>query len=185
MRTKGSALIPMVEFIKKSQGKDGFNKWLETLDPEAREVLNGNILSSGWHDLKKFMIDPTMTYCKLFTGGNIKGAWDLGRFSADYGLKGIFKVFVKFGSPQFIINRAGTILPKYYENSAIKTEKSGDKEVIIQITRFDGIDPVVEARIGGWMERALEICGCSNVKIETMKSMCSGAPTTDFKASWS
>lgn len=185
MRIKGSALIPMTEFIKKNHGQGGLEKWLNALSTEAKETFSGNILSSAWYDLKTQVAEPTEAYCKLFSNGDVKGAWELGRFSADFGLKGIFRVFVKFGSPKFIINRASTILPKYYEGAVIKVVETNTTEVLIQITQFSGLDPTVEARIGGWMERALEICGGKDVKLILVRSMTKGAPMTEFKATWS
>lgn len=46
------------------------------------------------------------------------------------------------------------------------------------------MDKIIEHRIGGWMERALEICGSKNVTVRITKSMTENAEYTEYSIIW-
>lgn len=184
MRVKGTAVVTLPLFIQTTFGEDAFQKWLSQLSTEAGDVYNYPILPTSWYPVKEILVEPTRKICELFYKGSMKGAWESGRFSADYGLKGIYKVFVKLGSVQFIIKKATTILPTYYDSCRINVVNFSGKQTILHIAKFQSPDEIIEHRIGGWMERALEICGCKGIKVDITKSLAKGDPVTEYHISW-
>jgi len=42
----------------------------------------------------------------------------------------------------------------------------------------------VEKRILGWVEKALEICGCKNIKLDVVKSLIHGDPASEIEITW-
>ena len=184
MKVKGSAVATLPVFVKEKFGEAGFKKWLDSLSPEAQGVFEKNVIPVGWFPLEQTLSEPTKKICDLFYSGNVKGAWDSGRFSAEQGLKGVYKVFIKLGSVAFITKKASTILPTYYEPSEMKVIDLQDKNAIVHITRFDDADETIDHRIGGWMEKALELSGCKMVKVSITKSLAKGDPFTEFQISW-
>ncbi len=184
MEVKGTAITTIPLFIKKHFGEGGFNQWINALTPEARKVYQDQVFSSSWYPLKELMIEPLRKMCSLFYAGDVKGARESGRFSADYSLKGIYKILVKLGSPEFLVNRAATIVGIYYTPSEIKVVESRKGQGIIQMTKFPDMDRVLEIRILGWMERALEISGAKEPNIKITKSLTAGDPLSEFIATW-
>lgn len=184
MKVKGSAVTTLPLFVREKFGEDGFQNWIDAISPEARAAYKQVILTTEWFPLKQILSEPTKKICDLFYGGNLKGAWESGRFSAEQGLKGVYKVFIKLGSVAFITKKASTILPTYYEPSEMKVIDLQDKNAIVHITRFDDADETIDHRIGGWMEKALELSGCKMVKVSITKSLAKGDPFTEFQISW-
>lgn len=184
MQVKGAAVETIPKFVKSKFGDEGYRKWLDSLPAETRKQFEFMILSSKWYPLKEMLVEPTIKICDLFYQGNINGAVEQGRFSAEHGLVGIYKVFIKLGSPGFIIDRASTIMSSYYENSAIEVMEKGDKRIRLHITKFDEPSKVVENRIKGWIERALEMSSAKNPKLVIFKSMADGADVTEFIVTW-
>ncbi len=184
MKVKGSAVATLPQFVKDKFREDGFEKWLASLSPEAQKVFEKNVLSVGWFPLKEILIEPTKCICDLFYNGNMKGAWDSGRFSAEQGLKGVYKVFLKLGSAAFITKKASSILPTYYEPSEMKVADLQSNSTVIHITKFDEPSEIIDNRIGGWMEKALELSGYKTVNISIAKSLARGAAFTEFHVSW-
>ena len=184
MEVKGTAIITLPPFIKERFGEGGFNRWIDGLTPEAREVYQSSVLASSSYPLKRFLIEPLRKMCSLFYAGDLKGARESGRFSADYSLKGIYKIFVKLGSPEFMLRRAGSILPLYYTPSEMKVMECRTGQGIMQITKFREMDQVLEIRIAGWMERAIEISGGKQPNIKITKSLAGGDPLSEFLATW-
>lgn len=184
MEVKGTAVESIPLFVKSKFGDEGHRDWLKSLSPKAREQFQSMIITTKWYPMKEMLEEPTLKICELFYNGKIEGAMEQGRFSAEYGLKGIYKVFVKLGSPEFIIGRATAIFVTYYQPSAMEVVNKGDKTQTLRITKFDEPSKVVEHRILGWMEKALEIGGSKSPSAKIVQSMTDGAPFTDFIISW-
>lgn len=184
MKVKGSAVSTLPLFVKENFGEDGFQKWLSALSPEAQKVFEKNVIVVGWFPMEQTLSEPTKKLCDLFYNGDMKGAWDSGRFSAEQGLKGVYKVFLKLGSAAFIIKKASSILPTYYAPSEMKVADLQSNSTVIQITKFEEPSEIVDNRIGGWMEKALELSGYKSVNISITKSLAKGDPFTEFQVEW-
>ena len=184
MKVKGLAIKTIPIFIQKTFGEDGFKKWLDAIPPEAQKVYDSTILEGSWYPLKEMLVIPTKKICDIFYNGELRGAWDAGRFSANYGLKGIYEIFVKIGKPKFLIKRARAILPGYYKPSIIKVVELNKEKTVLRITEFPEMYNVIEHRIAGWMERAVEISGGKQVKIEITKSLTKGDSYSEFTGYW-
>lgn len=184
MEVKGTALVPVPVFIKSTFGEPRFNEWLNTLSPKAREVYSAPILSSSWFSLKEIFSEPTKQICDMFYHGQLLGASECGKFSADFALKGIYRIFVQLGSPEFFLDRAAIMLPTYYKPSKMQLIEKSKNSGTVRIVEFPEIDPYVEARIMGWINRALEISGCKNLLVRTTASHTKGQPYTEITATW-
>jgi hypothetical protein len=184
MEAKGTAVMTVPMFIKEKFGDAGLKRWMDVLTPEARAVYSRPVLATEWFPLKSIFAEPTKKLCELFYSGATQGAWELGRFSADHGLKGIYKLFVKFGSAEFIISKASTILPTFYKPSSMDAKQYDKNSGQVRITSFPEPDVFVEARICGWMQQALSISGVKDVTVTTVTSMTKGAPISEFRVTW-
>ena len=184
VEVKGTAIISILLFIKERFSVGGLNQWIDALTPEARKVYQASVLVSSWYPLKELLIEPLRKMGDLFYAGDLKGARESGRFSADYSLKGIYKIFVKLGSPEFMLRRAGTILPIYDTPSEMRVVECRKGQGIMQVTQSPDMDQGLEIRIAGWMERALEISGGKQPNLKITKSLTAGDPLSEFVATW-
>jgi hypothetical protein len=185
MLVSGKALIPMPKFVTKNFGKEGLERWLEAISVEAHRVFIFPIKPAGWYPLGDTLIKPTANIAQLFYNWDLKAAaWDLGRFSADSGLKNVLKLFVKLGPTQFFFNKATEFLTSYYRPSTIEIVEVKNNSGLFRITEFPEIDKAVEYRIAGWVQRALEINGRKNITIEIPKSLTDFKPYSEFRVSW-
>ena len=183
MEVKGTAVESIPLFVKEKFG-ERYEEWLNSLPPKSREIMTKPILAAIWYPLEEAFIIPTLKICELFYNGDLRGAWEAGRFSADFALRGIYKVFVKIGSPGFIIDRASAIFSNYYRPSKMEVVERGKNRAVLHITEFGKPHIVVEYRIAGWIERALEISGCKDLKITITKSLTRGDKYTEIVGEW-
>jgi hypothetical protein len=184
MEVKGEAILSLPIFIIKQFGKRSYDKWFEALSPEAQGIYRSEIDKNEWFPLGQAMSNPTILICDLFFNGSPRGAFECGRFSAEYGLKGIYKVLVKLSSPEVLMKKASKIIKSYYRPSAleiVKFEKGGG---ILHITEFQECDKYIERRIAGWISRAVEICGVANVNVAIAKSIAEDDPYTEYRVTW-
>jgi len=184
MEIKGSAVATLPVFIKEKFGQENYDLWLNSLSGSAREFYSHGILVSKWYPLKDVQNEPIKIFCDLFYQGNARGAWELGRYNAEKSLKGIYSLFIKFGTPQFIINKGSNLLSTFCRPSKLEVTESGKNKVIIRITLYSEISTCVEYHIGGWIERAAELCGCKKVKVLVTSSLAHGDKFTEYVASW-
>jgi len=171
-------------YIPKTHTKNEYENWLNCLSPEVRVIFKVGPSASNWYPLKSFLIEPTRKYCDLFHGGYPKGAMELGRFSAEHSLNGMYTLFVKLSSVEFIVNRAAKIMPMYYKPSALEVAEFSDGFCRVHITEFPEINDLIEYRIAGWIEKALELHGCKDIQIDIPKSMTNGDPFTEIRLIW-
>ena len=182
MEAKGTAVETLPRFVMNRFGKEYLNRWMDSLSEEAREEFSNGILSFQWYPLKGLLVDPTLRLCELLYGSDLEGAVEVGRFSAEYALKGIYKLFVRLGSPESLIKRASTILPTYYRPCAMEVVEVSNGGGTVRITDFREMHPIVELRIKGWMEKALKISGCNDINITISKSLTNNDAYTEFVA---
>ncbi|MCK4528857.1 hypothetical protein KAW18_15925 [candidate division WOR-3 bacterium] len=184
MQVKGTAVCVLPKFIIEYFGKNELQEWLDSLTPVAQDVFNSHILASKWFSLNEILVEPTKKALDLFYNGDIKGALEIGRFSADYGLKGVYKAFVRIATPQALMTRSSHIMSSYYKPSTMEPVSMEKHGGVLHITEFPEPSKIVEYRILGWIERALEICGCKDIKLEITKSLVNQDPYTEFVGSW-
>jgi len=184
MEIKGSAVKSIVEFIRKNH-PDRYHDWLNTLPEESKKIFMEPVLPSNWYPLNESAVIPTRHLAEMFFNGDTeKGAWQSGRYSAENALTGIYKFFIRAASPFYIISKASKILSTYYRPSDIAVIEKGDNWVLVDIARFEEPSAIIECRICGWIERALEISGAKNVKINVRKTMTKGDDVTELYMSW-
>ncbi|MBN2416024.1 hypothetical protein JXO52_09290 [bacterium] len=183
MQIKGTAVASIVPFIQK-KFPDRYYEWLQALTPKSRGIFEGVLLASSWYPLQEALIEPTEKMCELFFGGSDQGAWAGGEFSAEHGLKGVLKFFIKAGSPQFIIKRATAIFTSYYRPGKIEVLDTSASHARLKISEFTECNTLIECRIAGWMRQALRICGCSDPDVQIEQSAASGADHTIIACSW-
>jgi len=184
MKVKGSVVLSVLKFVKNQSASD-YENWLNSLPESSKEIYRNTILVSEWYPLDEGVVEPTRLIGKMFFNGDIlRAAHMSGVQSADDALSGIYKVFVMVATPKFIMKRASKIMTSFYEPSTLVLGDERSKGVDIHITKFDDANEIVEQRIGGWMEKALEICGCKNIQMDIPKSLARGDELTHYVINW-
>lgn len=186
MKIKGESIIVVPELVKKKFGTDGLEKWLGVLSEEAHGVYASVIEPYKWYDLKTIYLEPVRKLCDLHYGGGYEGAMDAGRADAERVLSGVYRLFLHFGSPGFIIRRGSVLFPSYYKDATMEVLEVKSKGCSLRLTEFGGekMEKFNEYTIIGWMQRAMELCGCKNVRVRTEPVSIHGVEMLDFIADW-
>lgn len=183
MEIKGTAVKTIPEFVLQKYSNE-YVKWFNTLSEASQKVIQ-SVNTANWYPLQTGGIEPTVKVAEYFFGGDIKkGAWELGRYSADVSLHGIYKLYVKMSTPGHIISRASRIFAAYYNPSNMEATELRPTSVKLLMTQFNQPSEVIEFRIAGWIERALEISGCKGIEVKITESLTKGNARTIFENSW-
>ncbi len=184
MKVKGTILSSIQGFVKENF-PNRYEDWINGLNATSKKFFTSSIMAADWYDYQDGFIEPSVLVAKMFYNNDLKKSGkEVGRYSAEVGLKGIYKVFVFVAKPQFIIKRGGKILSSFYNPSALKIGEERLKGVDVHVTSFPDITEIAEYRIAGWMEKALEICGVKNISIEITESLVLGDERTTYVVNW-
>lgn len=184
MSIKGSAVKATKEYVLKKH-PDRYEEWLKKLSPQARNIISNPILATQWYPIEESVVEPTTTACDLFFDKLENAAWQMGEFSADQALSGIYKVFVLISTPQFIISRGAKVFQSYYKDSEIIIKDKSEEHVRLQIVKFPYPHEVMECRIAGWISGAIQKTGHKKIDVKITKSMTKGDPYTEIYSKWS
>jgi hypothetical protein len=180
---KGTGTMALPAFIK-SRFPDRYDEWIRALPPASKAVFDSTLLAFEKYSFRDALVTPTQVMIDMFFGGNDHGAWESGFFSASYALKGFYKIFFRFGSPQFIIDRASRVFSSYYEDGEMRVADSSPGRCVLQIVRFPDPHIILDMNVGGWMDGALELMGKKERTVDVTRYMSKGDPVTEFVAAW-
>jgi len=184
MEIKGSAVKATPDFVREKH-PEKFLAWLQALPPASKAILEQPVYSTNWYNLVDSVIVPTQIAGDLFFNGNHKqAAIEIGRFSSDVALKGIYKMFVRVSSPQFVLSRASSIFSAYYNPAEIKVVESKDKKCVLRLLKFQKKEELIMYRIAGWIEHTLEITLKSPLKVEVKTDEIGSMISTNIHVEW-
>ncbi|MDD3628110.1 MAG: hypothetical protein PHV06_12420 [bacterium] len=183
MQVKGSAIVSSMDYILEYYGEDGLAKVLDEMEPQEKEQLSQKIFPSMWYPLSLFVNINKVTDL-VYGTGDMSIVRKMGEFGAEHDLKTIYKIFYKFGSPEFIIKRASQVFSTYYDQGRLEARDSGSKFAIFELVDFPEISEVYIQRVAGWMSKTLELSGGKSPKITIARRNPSGKETVEFKITW-
>ncbi len=183
MKVKGSVVKSIDDYVKEKY-PDGHKNWRSGLSDDSKKIYDKSIFATEWYPMQDGVITPTEVYSAMINKGANEIAWDGGEYSAEVALTGIYKVFVLIASPEFLMKRAKKILAAFYTPAEIEIVESDPKGMSIRITKITGKSGILENRMGGWMKKALETCGCKELDIQIVKAISKGDAYTEYTIKW-
>lgn len=184
MKVKGITIKTTRDFVK-TKFPVRFEEWLKSLPTDTRKLYENPVNITDWFDAKIAYYEPMDKIAEMFYKNNhIVTGEELGKFSADIALTGIYKVFLLVATPQYLMKRSSRMMETYYNPSEIEVTEKVSKTVEFKILKFDGITKATEFRFAGWCERALELCKCKNITYRITSQLSAGQSNTLIEFKW-
>jgi hypothetical protein len=183
MEVKGTAIKTIPEFIK-NKFPNEYSRWYSALSTESKEIFKDRVSLLKWYAVKDALIMPTRLIGEMFYNDIEKGAYELGVFSSESAIKGIYKMLVKVSSPSFIVSRASSIMSNYYKPCIMDVIESTKTSALLSIIDFPEPDIVIDYRVLGWIKTTMQFSRFKNPRVELKKSMGRGDFSTDFLIKW-
>ena len=159
-----------------------WKKVLKKLDERDRKNLD-TLLIGKWYLFDTY-VNMLKIIDRLYGKGDMGLTREMGKFSAEHGLKRIYRFFYKVGSPNFIISRAVKIWGSYYDAGRLEIVKNKKGDLVLQIHDWPEPNRHHCKRVEGWIERSIEMSGGKNVKIREPKCRCKGYKFCEYKGKW-
>jgi uncharacterized protein (TIGR02265 family) len=183
-RIKGSVLIARLNLLKKQGGVERLQQVLQRLPAADRKILEGCIMPISWYSLELNLRLDAAIADVLSPRDRTRAFIDMGRASAEDNLNGPHHVFIRKGDPHFLLSHSPEIYRLYYAVGSRTYEKTGPKAAVL---RTLGAESVTEAdclTIIGWYQRAIEMSGGRNARIEHTKCRARGNGQCEYHCSW-
>jgi hypothetical protein len=178
---KGTVYLTTQLFTEKTFGQQAVVRCLESLQPEERRVLE-SITAVGWYP-----VEPILSFHRalesLYGTGDLTLCEKLGEFSAEWSVNTILKVFLKFKSPTWVLEKHNSVWTRYHDSGRWELTKI-DHGVIGKLVAFEVADELFCARLRGWLRAAIRLTGGKEVKTEETRCKSKGAAYCEFKSTW-
>lgn len=181
---KGRALIDTVAVVRERYGQAALDELVATLDPEAQEILRGSVLANDWYPLD-VMTSFMVAGVKMHSGGDEGVIVARSERVIEKQLGGIYRIFVRLGSPEFIIKRLGAIQQTYFEGVEVAPRLVEDRRAVVRYAGFEPQHRIMEPAIVGFYRKALQLSGAKDVTARITRPLSDGKGYLEVEIAWS
>ncbi|MEO0255698.1 MAG: hypothetical protein ABIM74_00240 [candidate division WOR-3 bacterium] len=173
MNIRGYDVIELASFAQDKLG----DRWGELF---GNAGLPLSPQPNSWYPLLAFcMVLEEMERALGANFGTV--AWEMGRFSVDRASRGPHRLLFFFASPLFIIKWTKALWGFYHDFGKVVVIPDGANAARFCITGCPDLPEIYRHNVAGWVERALELAGGKDIKVEILPRESDILP---FHASW-
>ena len=182
-QVKGTALQSSLRFVRERFGAAALEGILRALPSDERSLLGGTILVSSWYPLQA-LLSYMQEAERQLAAQEPELLFQMGKASCDHGVTGVYKIFFKVGSPEFVVSRAARVFSSYYDSGELRVVESRDGHAAVEIVAIQPAAPQLCARFYGWMHRTLELSGARNLRSSHSTCVHRGDAVCRFEGTW-
>ncbi|HKW56218.1 MAG TPA: hypothetical protein VJN42_02585 [Candidatus Acidoferrum sp.] len=179
---KGSVVLDTFAAIKARAGENELARIIARLGPDSRAVFEKAIYISEWYPLDAFVEFLDADVCET-AGGDRNVLAQRSEKVIETQLRGVYKIFVKLGSPGFVITRIAAVHATYFRGVQIIPEVE-DHSAVIKYVGFAKQHDILEYTISGFFRKALEISGAKQVALKFTVPISAGEPFSELSIEW-
>jgi hypothetical protein len=159
-KIRGTSILGTFEYVREAHGDEPLRRAIAGL-PEATRAALGDvsqtlILPNAWYDCA-VVTDLTREVDRVCGTGDLAVARAIGKYVAFRDVNRFFKWLLRLTGPGTVFTRAASVWNNYYSGGRYVFEGVQGTRASIRIEDWDCANPVICARVQGWIERALEL----------------------------
>ncbi|NTV53147.1 MAG: DUF2378 family protein [Candidatus Firestonebacteria bacterium] len=179
-KVKGTVFGPRLEFIQKKGTPAQQQQVMDLLDPSFRDIIARRVMPHGWYPFE-YYVALNRAIVKVLGHGDEAILREVGYYSANVSLNGIYKTFFRAGTPGFIVKIATRAWEQYFQNGQLKVETHTAQSLTMHFTGIEVLAREHFISTAGWIKKVLELSGAKNVKVELGKF---GPELVTLEVSW-
>jgi len=179
---KGRVLLDTLAAVRERAGEQELSKIVKSLSNESRKVFESPILFSEWYSLDAFTEFLEVDIRETANGDRE----ELARRSEKVvgaQLRGVYRIFVKLGSPKFVITRISAVHETYFRGVKITLEFE-PCSARIKYFGFHKKQNIMEYVIIGFFRKALAMSGANRVDLKFTIPIAQAGPYSELAISW-
>ena len=179
---KGTVLLDTLAAIRARAGEAELAKIIDRLNGETKQLFQTPIQRSSWYSLDAFA-EFLEANVQVTAGGDYEVLSKRAELVVESQLRGIYRVFVKLGTPGFVIDRIAAVHETYFKDIQIIPEIEKHKAVI-KYRGFQRQHAIMQYVITGFYRKALELCGAQRFELKFTVPMGAGEPYAELSILW-
>lgn len=186
VKIKGSALLGRLAYLKAKATAEQAEEVRKRLTADLQRDLENGVLANTWYPFPHYL-ELNRVLDQVLGRGDLSLIPEIGRFSATAALNGVYRIFFKLGSPEFIIQRAPLVWKAYHTSGKVTVEmleKGELKKGRMRISEFETPSREHCLSLLGWVRGMLEMAGATEVEVHEEKCATRGAGACEFIATW-
>lgn len=159
MQVSGHVVRSRYMFVRQF-GDEAYQRVRAELAEETRRVVDEGLLETLWYPYD-VLIDLSVTADRVLGQGDLQLCYDMGQFSCQQNLTGIYRIFFRFGNLNFLLDRAAKAWHSQYDFGSMTVERDPGNRNRATLTLADVPRPhrAVYLAIYGWGVKAAELSG--------------------------
>lgn len=183
-KIKGPGPRAIVQWVKDNHGEEGVARLWDVLHPATQKMVEEGPLVTNWYPLPVFE-EFVAAADRILGSGDLSVAYEMGKFSAYYGMKTVYKIFLKVGSPEFVLKKSANIWSRYFNRGRMQAQQIEDKHWILELHDFDYTSEVFCPRVTGWIQGVADLSGAKQGQVSHTNCRCKGDPNCIWTLRWS
>jgi hypothetical protein len=178
---KGQTLKSLLLFLQSKLSPAQVDQLLSSIDPEHQRQIKTGVLPTSTFPMalvNQLTVDGAAvsgTPLALF-------AKDAGRFSANEGLRGVYRLFARVLTTEALLSRAAAMWSAMNTAGKMEVLRQASGRALLRLSGYPS-QPVMCLRINGWIEQLAEAAGASPT-VTHSRCAARGAEACEWDISW-
>ena len=183
---KGSAVGDAIKSVRSRSGDQVYATIVSQLKGDARTLFDPStrILPSEWYPLDSF-VQFLEADIKITANGNEEELVKRSEVVVEKQLSGIYRLFVRMGSPSFLLNRISIIQEAYFRGIDVEVKMTSPSEASMKYTGFTKQHRLMGFTLIGFYRKAMELSGAKDVRTAFLTSIEEGKGYCELLLTWS
>ncbi len=179
---KGSVVLESITGIQR-RGEQSYAEVVARLDDETKQMIQSTISGSSWYPLHLFL-RFLAAELEVSANGNEQVLVTRSEKTIERQLRGVYKVFVKAGSPEFLMKRIAAVHATYFNGVDIDFKLLGPGNAVIRYTGFEPQHRLIGFTMVGFFRKALELSGATDRNVRFTTPVDAGKGYAELAVSW-
>jgi hypothetical protein len=184
LKSKGFTLKGALAFVEARHGPEGVERVVAALDPSAREVVGGVILSSNWYPFA-LQVGLYEAIDRAFGRGDLALCRHIGRFTAEHELSTVHRATLRLTTLSLWLRMAGPMWRQYYSAGSVTAKDFREGACTVVVEDFNPIARAFCQDFSGWLERIAELNGKRAVTVTHPECVLEAHRACRYEATWS
>jgi hypothetical protein len=177
-KAKGTNMLHMRSFVERTYGPSEWKRVLDALTSSDRDVVM-QLTPIGWYDLGTQhrllrTIDATLGK------GDLSLVPVVGRYEADQDLSTVHRLFVRFTSPAYVLQKSGEYWRRFYDTGHWRVQGGKGGTATGSLFDFGIVDSAFCTYLTAYIYRMFQLAGAREGSLEHTE--CRARPGTDGRA---
>jgi hypothetical protein len=179
---KGRVLLDTLASVKEREKESGLARIVEGLSEKSKKIFESPILFSDWYPLDSFT-EFLEVNVRETANGNCEVLAKRSEKVVESHLRGVYRIFIRLGSPKFVITRISGVHQAYFKGVKIVPDVNGNRATI-RYFGFQKQHSILEHTIIGFFRKALEISGANRIDLSFTVPIAQAGPYSELTIEW-